>query len=134
LNSLRGILLTAGLFVVAATALRWNWLDWDSARDHLLPTLLLSPVIWSVAVGRTHPPSVRRGIAAGAITGLLTQMLPHVPMLWRLLSQPAGDSQDHAIATATVAIHLMIGAGALMVGALVGLVSTVLEHRAQLSN
>jgi hypothetical protein len=102
------------------------------ARGNLLTTLFLSPVIWWAAIGKKRPPHLLRGLAAGALTGLVTQIAPHMPFIWPLLShRGTGDGEDQAIAVASVVVYLMIGSGALMVGALVGLVATAIERRTQ---
>lgn len=127
--ALRGALLATTLFVVASTTIWWKWLDWEEARKHLLPTLLASPVIWWVGIGRKHPPRPLRGIVAGALGGLLTQLLPHLPMLLNILSQRGtGDGEDQAVATMSVVIYLTIGFTALLVGGILGLMVVVAQR------
>ena len=129
---LRRTWLATTLFVLVSTLIWWKWLDWESAREHLLPTLFVSPLIWWVAVGRQHSARLVRGVVAGAITGLLTQLLPDLPTIWGLLSHPgAGDGEAQAIAVASVVVFVMIGGGAALIGAVIGLVTAAIERRTQ---
>lgn len=132
LNMVRRTSLATTLFLVVTTTIWWKWLGWESAREHLLPTLLLSPVIWWAAVGRRHPPHVLRSLTAGALTGLLTQVAPDMPTLWPLLAHPgSGNGEDQAAGIAAAVFFLILGAGALMVGGLVGLITTAIDRRTQ---
>ena len=132
MNVVRRTWLATTLFAVVSTAIYWKWLDWEAAREHLLPTLILAPVIWWTMVGRKNPPHPIRGLAAGALTGFLAQMVPDMPTLWGLLSQRGkGDGEDQAIAIASAVFFLLLGAGGLMVGGLVGLLATAIDRRTQ---
>lgn len=132
MNVLRRTWLATTLFVVVSTTVWWKWLDWGAARDHLFSTLFLSPVIWWLAIGRKHPPRLLRGLAAGALTGLLTQILPDMPTLLPVLAHPgAGDGEAQAAAVATLVVYLMIASGAIAMGGLIGLVTTTIERRVQ---
>src|SRR5262245_202300 len=132
LNVLRRTWLATTLFVIASAGIWWKLLDWDTAWVHLLPTLILSPVIWWATIGRRRPPHLLRGIAAGAIVGFLTQLVPHVPYIWPLIANPGKSNGDEQLA-AMVAVdaYLMIGAVALVVGGLVGLVATAIDGKIQ---
>ena len=128
-TALRGTLLATTLFVVVSTTIWWRWLDWEAARQHLLPTLFASPIIWWVMVGRRRPPHLLRGVITGALTGLLTQLLPHLPTLLSIFSHPGtGDGEDQAIATVSVVIYLTIGFAAFLMGGILGMMLVVVRR------
>jgi hypothetical protein len=123
--------LATTLFVAASATMWCLWMDWEEVGRHLPWTLFVSPVIWWFAVGRHRRPHLLRGIAAGALTGLSTQLvLPHWPRLWELLSHRGeGDGDAQIAAAASMVVYLMIGAVALLMGALIGLLATAIERR-----
>ncbi len=136
MHSLMGVLrrtwLATTLLVAVSTAVWWMWIDWDTARLHLLPTLILSPVLWWLVVGQKRPPHLLRGLVAGALTGLLTQMVPHARYVWPLLiHRGMGDGEAQMMATASTVFYVLIASGALLMGAVIGLLATAIERRTQ---
>jgi len=133
MNLLRRTWLATTLFVIVSSAIWWPWLGWEIARDHLVAALLLTPLIWWAAIGRKTPPHLLRGAVAGALTGLVTQMAPHLRYFLPLVgfSRP-GDGEAQMVALASVAIYLMIATGAVMMGAVVGLATAAIERRTHL--
>src|SRR6185295_530637 len=95
MNVLRRTWLATTLLVIVSTTFWWQWLDWESAREYLLPTLFLSPVIWWATIGKRRPPPLRRGLVAGALTCLVTQMAPSAPYIWQWLAHRGGDGRRY---------------------------------------
>jgi hypothetical protein len=124
--------LATTLFVLTAMAVWWKLIDLEAAWRHLLPTLLLTPLIWWVVVGRQPKTRLWHGIIGGALTGFVTQSAQNVPDFLRLfVHRGTGDGEDQAIAIASVTVYLLIGLGATILGALVGLVAVVAERRVE---
>jgi len=129
MTGLRGTSLATTLFILASITIWWKLLDWESAREHLLPTLFVSPVIWWLAIGRKCPTHPLRGVAAGALAGFLAQMSPHLPFVLSICSNPGtGDGEAQAAATMSMVIYLMIGFWALLIGGLLGLVAALIQR------
>jgi hypothetical protein len=129
ISAARRTWLPTSLFVMASITIWWAFLDWDTARDHLVPTLLLSPVIWWIVVGHKRPIHLLRGLAAGALVGLITQIVPHLPYLIPLSFKPgAGDGEEQAAAMVSMVIYLTIGFCAAVVGAFVSLVVMAIDR------
>ncbi len=123
--------LATTLFLAVSTAIWWLWLDGVEALRHGLPILLIAPAIWWALVARKHRPRIRRGLMAGALIGLVTQLLPHAPVVGQLLShRGGGDGETQAVAIASAVISTAIGLGGLAIGAAVGLVAAAIQkHR-----
>lgn len=127
---LRRTWLATALFVLASSVVWWRLLDVDAAQRHLYPTLLLSPLIWWGVVARQLKPRLWRGSVGGALAGAVTQSVQNVPDLWRLIvHRGAGNGEDQAIAIASVAVYLLIGVCATLLGALLGTVALVVQRR-----
>jgi len=126
---IRKVWLPTTLFVSVAAVIWWNRLSWTHVSGQLLSTALLTPVIWGAAVGRRQPPHPMRGLAVGALTGLVTQLAPHVQEMWQLQSHAGSVGGDDQLAAgAEAAVYLVVGFGGLTVGALGGLVTTVIQR------
>lgn len=128
---LRRTWLATTLFVVTSSAIWWKLLDLEAAREHFLPTLFLTPIVWWLAIGRNSRPGLPHGTVVGAVIGVLTQLIPDLPMIVQLFSHPGtGDGEDQAIAMASAAVYLMIGLCAGILGAAIGLLATAIQRRA----
>jgi hypothetical protein len=127
---LRRTWLATTVFLVVSTAIWWLWLDGVEALRHGLPILLIAPALWWAAVARKQPPQIRRGLIAGALIGLVTQLLPHAPVVWQLLPhRRGGDGETQAAAIAAAVFSMVIGLGGLTIGAAAGLVAAAIQKR-----
>ncbi len=129
---LRRTWLATALFVLVSTTTWWLLIDWSVARGQFLQTVLLTPLIWWIVVGRQPSPRLWRGIVGGALAGIVTQAAQHIPELWNIFSlsrRNPGNGEDQAMAIAAVAVYLLIGVWATILGALVGLVAVVIQRR-----
>jgi hypothetical protein len=131
MNVLRRTWLATALFALVASMMWWI-LDWEEVRRHVPWTLLVAPMVWWFIVGRLRSPGLFRGAIAGALTGVVTQLLPHVPGIWGLLShQGEGEAEAQIAAGASMAVYLAIGSCALLLGAVTGIVALSIERRTQ---
>jgi len=129
---LRRTWLPTSLFVLVTSTMWWRLLDLEEVRRHVPWTILLAPIIWWLMVGRLRSPGLVRGALAGALTGVVTQLLPHLPMIWGLLSHRGeGEGEAQIAAGASMAVYLAIGSCALLVGAVIGIVALSIERRTQ---
>ena len=126
---IRKVWLPTVLFIVAAVIVWWNRVSWAHVLGQLLSTALLTPVIWGAAIGKRRSPHLMRGMAVGALTGLLTQLAPHVQEMWQLQSRAGQGGGDEQLARGwEFAVYLIVGFWALIVGAFVGLVVTGIQR------
>jgi hypothetical protein len=128
---LRGTWLATILFLLVSTGIWWRWLSWGSAKGSILPTIIICPLVWWWLVARRGYPQPIRGLIAGALIGLLTQVLPDVaPMAWQSHTHPGPrDGEEQVVAMVTVYFYLMVGIVAVPAGALLGLlVAMVQKH------
>jgi hypothetical protein len=128
---LRGTVLATALFVLVSTVLWWLRLDWEEARRHLPWTVFASPAIWLATVGWHRRPRLVHAIGAGALTGLLTQLvMPHFSAICGLFSnRGTGDGEVQLAAIAIAGVFFVIGSVALLLGAIIGLLTTSIERR-----
>lgn len=123
--------LATTIFTAASTAIWLAVIGWAAALKQLVPTLLLTPLIWWFVVGRHPKPGLWSGILGGALTSFVTQSARDVPSLWRLfLNRNAGNGEDQAMAIAAAGVYIMIGACATFVGAFLGFVTVAIQRRA----
>jgi len=121
--------LPTALFIAAAVIVWWNRVSWAHVLGQLLSTAFLTPVIWGATIGKRRSPRLMRGMAVGALTGLLTQLAPHVQEMWQLQSRAGQGGGDEQLARGgEVAVYLIVGFWALIVGALVGLMVTGIQR------
>jgi len=122
--------LATTLCVVVAVAVWWAWQDWESALGAIVPTTLLSPIIWWLLVGRKSRPGLVRGLLAGTLIGPVTQVLPEtLPMIWQSFSRPGfRDGEEEAIAAVTAIFYIMIGLCSMLIGGLVGLIAVAVQR------
>jgi len=126
---IRKVWLPTALFIVAAVIVWWNRVSWAHVLGQLLSTALLTPVIWGATIGKRRSPHLMRGMAVGALTGLLTQLAPHVQEMWQLQSHAGQGGGDEQLARGwEFAVYLIVGFWALIVGAFVGLVVTGIQR------
>lgn len=118
------------LCVLVAVAIYWGWFSWDSARETIVPTAVLTPITWWWIAGRKSHPSLRRGFLAGATIGPVTQALPGLmPEIWRAHGQRGlGNGEDQAIAMATVFVYLLVGICSIPIGGVVGLIVVLIQR------
>ena len=132
MNVLRRTWLATVLLVFGTSMIWWRLLDWEEVRRHALWTILFAPPIWWLMVGRLRTPGLLRGALAGALTSVVTQLLPHLPMIWALLSHRGeGDGDAQIAAGASMVVYLAIGLCALLVGAVIGILALFIERRTQ---
>lgn len=121
--------LATALFLVTSTVVWWTWLSWNSAKGSILPTILVVPPVWWWIVTRHSSPKAWRGLVAGALIGIATQVLPDVvPMIWEAAANPGprnGEEQTMAIAGAY--FYLIVGIGASVIGALLGWIVALIQ-------
>ena len=118
------------MFVLASTVAWQMFVDWESAWSHVLPTLLVSPLVWWFVVGRRPKPGLWRGILGGALTGFVTQAAENIPLIWGLVTARGSYKGDEGFgAMAALAVLLLICVWAIVLGALVGLLATVIQRR-----
>lgn len=117
------------LFVVVSTTIWWRLIDWSTAVNRLVPTLLLAPVVWWFVVGRRSRPHLGRGMLGGALTGAVSQSAQDIPkILNSYLHRSSANGEEQAVAIASVAVYLIIGVCATGIGGFLGLVA-VLSQR-----
>ena len=122
--------LATALFALVSTAVWANLSGWGTAWKQLLPTLLVTPVVWWFMAGRHARPHLMRGALAGGLAGFITQSAQDVPKILGLYAQRGSASgEDQAVAVASVTVYLLIGVCATLVGALLGLVAVVVQRR-----
>lgn len=118
------------LFAMVSTATWWNLIDASIALRQLVPTVLLTPLVWWAAAGHRARPHLVRGIVGGALAGFVTQGAQHVPRLWGLyLNRESVRGEDGIAVMAEAGVRLLIGASATGIGALLGLVTVVVQRR-----
>ena len=122
--------LATTVFLVTSTAIWCVWLSWNSAKGSILPIIIIAPLVWWWLVARKLPAKPVRGLAAGALIGIATQVLPDVlPMIWGSVAHPGprnGEEQTMAIAGAY--FYMIVGIGAGLIGALLGLVTATIQR------
>lgn len=129
---LRRTWLATVCFFLASTA---TWLglgSWELARLQMLPTLVLTPLVWWFVVGRRSRAHLGWGAVGGALTGLVTQSARNTLDILGLLSHRGtfvGD--DQAIAMFSLGVFLGIGLAGAALGALVGMVVASLQQRVE---
>lgn len=125
----RRVWLPTTLFVLVAGAFWWTRLSWGNLWGQVISTLLLTPLIWGLAIGKRRPPHPIRGLAVGALTGLVTQLAFHVQEMWQLNAQARVGQGDDQLANLTeFTVYVMIGLGGLVVGAILGLIIAGVER------
>jgi len=119
------------LFLGVTTVIWWKWLSWESAQVSIIPTFILTPILWWWLVGRRESPRLVHGLLAGALIGPLTQVVPHtLPMMWQSVLQPGPrNGEEQAIAIAAVYFYGLVGIGAAVLGTLLGLLAALVQKR-----
>lgn len=118
------------LFVVVSTAIWWTLIDASFALRQLLPTVLVTPLVWWAIAGHRAKPGLVRGIVGGALAGFVAQGVEYVPTLWRMHVNRENVRGEDGLAVAAAAVaYLMIGVCATVIGALLGLVSVIVQRR-----
>src|SRR5262252_984581 len=111
------------------TVVFWTRLSAAHLGLQLLSTLLLTPMVWGVTIGKRNPPHPVRSVGVGALTGLLTQLAPHLQEMWYLVSHArSGQGDDQLAAGGEALAYIIIGVGAIVLGGLMGLVVTGIER------
>lgn len=127
---LRRTWLATALFVLVSSTAWWRLIDLAAVGRHLLPTLLVTPLIWWIVVGRYSEPRLWRGIVGGALAGFVSQSAQNIPDCWQLYTHRGmGTGEDHLVSGVSLAVFFLIGLVATLVGALVGLVAVVAQRR-----
>ena len=117
------------LFVVVSTAIWWRFIDWSTAVNRLVPTLLLTPAVWGFVVGRRSRPHLVRGMLGGALAGAVTQSAQGIPKIVTFyLHRGTANGEAQAVAMGSVVVYLFIGFCATAIGSLLGLVALLLQR------
>ena len=95
----------------------------------ILPSLVVVPIGWWWLVGRRTEPKVVRGVWAGAVIGVASQVLPQVlPMIWESVTYPGHrDGGGDLVVIAVAYIYLLVGLGASVVGGALGLIVALVQ-------
>jgi hypothetical protein len=130
MNVFRTTWLATAVFVIVSTVVWWRLIDWSIAWEQLIPTLLLTPLIWWFVVGRRAQPQLVRGVVGGGLAGFVTQSARNIPRIASLYAhRGTGNGEDQAIAVASVAIYLFVAVGATLIGALLGFAVVLIQRR-----
>ncbi len=112
------------LFGLVSTSVWWPLFDWTIARRQLLLTILLTPVVWWLVVGRVPRPRLWRGALGGALAGLVSQTADLVRDVFGVVSRRGTiHGVEGFAAMAVLATLLLTGFLATAGGALVGLIA-----------
>jgi hypothetical protein len=127
---LRKTWLATSLFVLVSTAVWWRLIDWSVASKQLLPTLLLTPLMWWFIVGRQARPHLVRGVLAGGLTGFVTQSAQDIPEFLSLFAhRGTGTGEGQLVAGVSMAVFFFFGVVATLGGALLGLTTILIQRR-----
>jgi len=126
-----GTWLSTVLFTCIFTVIWMIWLGWNAARVSILWIIILCQTLWWWVVGDSKTRRALRGAAAGALIGPVTQVLPQAAPMFMvvLLRRNSLDGDSGLVVGASAVAYIMLGVGTVIVGALVGLLTVMVEPR-----
>src|SRR5262245_28058093 len=109
------------LFLVIAATWWWVFLGIEDAWWQGIPIVVVAPPIWWAIVARANPGGMIRGALAGALIGVVSQLMPHVVYLGPFVFQRGqGDGDAQLAAWAEGMVYLALVLGGFVAGALIG--------------